>query len=202
MDVKNEIQSLQRCVERSTRPVPVRELLETPTIVRTAVYSWADAGQVYVSREGDHVSANAQVQVNVVYLDDAEQMQSIHHTFQINCKMDSTCVGRCQCWCPVPQELFVSPTAGGMEVRFTLEVNCLVMEELPINMVASASVGEARERGEGESPSMILRLAIPGESLWDIAKSYATTMEEIVQANDLEHDELPYGKMLLIPRTR
>jgi len=202
MDVTNEIQSLQRCVERSTRPVPVRELLETPTIVRTAVYAWADVGQVYVSRDGDHVSANAQVQVNVVYLDDAEQMQSIHHTFQINCKMDSTCVGRCQCWCPVPQELFVSPTAGGMEVRFTLEVNCLVMEELPINMVASASVGEARERGEGESPSMILRLAIPGESLWDIAKSYATTMEEIVQANDLEHGELPYGKMLLIPRTR
>ena len=49
---------------------------------------------------------------------------------------------------------------------------------------------------------MVLRLALPGEGLWDIAKAYGTTSQEIVQANELEEGPLPSGRMLLIPRVR
>jgi len=202
LDVKNETQSFQRCTDRSTHSISIRELLETPTIVRTIMYTWADVGQVYATREDGQLTTKAQVQINVMYLDDGEQIQSIHHSFHVDCKVDSVCAGQYQCWCPVPHELFVSPAAGGIEVRFTLDTNCLIMEDQPIQMVTSVLIGAERERGEGESPSMILRLAVPGETLWDIAKSYATTTEEIIQANELEDKELPYGKMLLIPRTR
>lgn len=49
---------------------------------------------------------------------------------------------------------------------------------------------------------MVLRMAAPGERLWDIAKAYGTTTEEITQANELEEGCLPTGRMLLIPRVR
>ena len=51
-------------------------------------------------------------------------------------------------------------------------------------------------------PSVVLRLPAPGEELWDIAKAHGTTMEQILQANELEADILPAGRMLLIPSTR
>ena len=67
--------------------------------------------------------------------------------------------------------------------------------------MAASVVGE-RTRGEGEQPSVVLRMAVPGEQLWDIAKLYGTTAEEIMRANELQEEELPRGKMLLIPRVR
>ena len=38
--------------------------------------------------------------------------------------------------------------------------------------------------------------------MWDIAKAYGTTTQEILQANELEEGTLPTGIMLLIPSTR
>ena len=41
-----------------------------------------------------------------------------------------------------------------------------------------------------------------GERLWDIAKSYGTTAQDIMRANDLEEEPAPEGQLLLIPRKR
>ncbi|MFQ7454377.1 LysM peptidoglycan-binding domain-containing protein [Flavonifractor plautii] len=41
-----------------------------------------------------------------------------------------------------------------------------------------------------------------GERLWDIAKSYGTTAQDIMCANALEEDVAPEGQLLLIPRKR
>ena len=49
---------------------------------------------------------------------------------------------------------------------------------------------------------VVLRLASPGEGLWELAKAYGTTTEQIVQANGLEEGQLPLGRMLLIPSVR
>ena len=62
---------------------------------------------------------------------------------------------------------------------------------------------EEEAPGQGvEQPSIVLRTVGAGERLWDIAKAYCTTARDIMQANDLEQEELPAGELLLIPRTR
>ena len=43
---------------------------------------------------------------------------------------------------------------------------------------------------------------IEGESLWDIAKAYATTISEIRQANGMEEESAEPGQLLLIPHKR
>jgi hypothetical protein len=202
MEVSSQACPLERCIEHSTKSVSVRELVDTNTPVRTVVYAWTDCGHMQMSREGDQFVASMQVQLNVLYLDDAQQLQSVHTTFLVSNRMDGVAQGICRCWCSEAKELYVSSVSGGLEVRFAIEFCGIVMENRPINMVASAVLKEERKRGEGECPSMILRLAAPGERLWDIAKCYGTTNEEIIQANELEDDILPHGKMLLIPKAR
>ena len=63
--------------------------------------------------------------------------------------------------------------------------------------------GEIEETEPDENrPTLILRSVGDEKSLWDIAKAYGTTMEEIRQANELEEGALPGNTMLLIPRAR
>ena len=53
------------------------------------------------------------------------------------------------------------------------------------------------------TPSLVLRMLKKGESLWNLAKQYRTTVEEILKANELtEEAAAAGGQMLLIPRKR
>ena len=202
MEVERENQPLCRLAEQSVRPQAVRELLETGELVRSVVDARLALGQVRQSREGKELVLTVDAWVSVIYLDENELVQCVRQSIPVSCRLECPEGARCSCYCACPGEVFAAPAAGGVEVRFTVEFHCLTTETASIPAVTGAQLGEARSAGEGQRPSVVLRMPSPGEELWDIAKAHGTTMEQILQANELEEDTLPMGRMLLIPSTR
>ena len=47
-------------------------------------------------------------------------------------------------------------------------------------------------------PGITVYMVKQGDTLWDIAKKFYTTMEEIISMNSLENDQLPLGQPLLL----
>ena len=202
METESEPWPLCRLGEQSVRPQAVRELLETGELVRSIVDGRMALGQVRQSREGGELVLTADVWLTVLYLDENEQVQRASRSLQTSCRLECPEETRCSCFCLSPGEVFLAPAAGGVEARFTVEFHCLATVTTPVPAVTSARLGEARGGGEEQRPSVVLRLAAPGEGLWDIAKAYGTTTQQILQANELEEETLPAGRMLLIPSTR
>ena len=202
MEADSRPQPLCRLEERSVRPQTVRELLETGELVRSVADSRLALGPVTQAREGAELVLTVPAELTVLYLDENEQVQCVRRTLPVTCRLDCPEGTQCQCRCACPGEVFAAPAAGGAEVRFTVDFHCLVTRSRAVPMVTAARLGEPRGTGEGERPSVVLRLACPGESLWDIAKAYGTTTDQILQANELEEDQPPLGRMLLIPSVR
>ncbi len=202
MEVERENQPLCSLTEQSVRPQAVRELLETGEMVRSVVDARLSLGQVRQSREGAELVLTVEACITVLYLDENELVQCIRRSIPVTCRLECPEGAKCSCFCACPGEVFAAPAAGGVEVRFTVEFHCLTTETTNLPAVTGARMGEARGAGEGQRPSVVLRMPSPGEELWDIAKAHGTTMEQILQANELEEDALPMGRMLLIPSTR
>lgn len=202
MDVKQALYTFQRLEEDSVRPQNVRELLETGNLARSVVDAWVSLGETTRSREEEQMALTAEACLTVLYLDEEDNLQSIQKTFPVSVRVDCPEGRICLCWCQCPDEVFAAPSAGGIEVRFNVDFHCITLSQQRVNCVSSAQMGEERSRPDGSQPSVVLRLALPGEGLWDIAKAYGTTSQEIVQANELEEGALPSGRMLLIPRVR
>jgi len=98
-------------------------------------------------------------------------------------------------------EITAAPTAGGVELRFSVDFHLLENRKLQMMTVGGIQQEEWEERPA--FPSVVLRRCTDGESLWDIAKSYNTTTGELCLANGLEDCETaPLGKLLLIPKKR
>ena len=188
--------------EDGVRPQNVRVLLETGTLARSVVDAWVTLGEITRSREGEQMVLTAQACLTVLYLDEEEKLQSIQKTIPVSIRADCPEGRVCLCWCQFPDEVFAAPSAGGVEVRFNVEFHCVTLSQQRVNCVSSAQIGEERSRPDGSQPSVVLRLALPGEGLWDTATTYGTTPQEIIQANELEEGPLPAGRMLLIPRVR
>lgn len=200
--VQREEQSLWQLLELSSRSQNVRELFETGSLPRSIVDSWVSLGEVRRSREGEQLALEGEARVSVLYLDENDAPQIFQKTLGVTCRLDAPAGAVCRCRMVTPGEVFATPAAGGIEVRFTVEFQCLVLEEKKLTAVCGAALGEPRTRGEGNQPSVVLRRTEPGEGLWELAKCYGTTTEQILQANQLEEGTLPAGRMLLIPSVR
>ncbi|MBR7149472.1 MAG: DUF3794 domain-containing protein [Oscillospiraceae bacterium] len=101
-----------------------------------------------------------------------------------------------------PQKITAMPTGNGIEVRFTL--SCML--EAPRgergNYLTQLQVFEA-ESSEEKMPSIVLKRMQKEDSLWEIAKAYLTTADEILAANECtDESQLKDGQMLLIPKKR
>ena len=202
MTIQQENCVLNRLLDYGVRPQSVRELMETETPAKTIVDAAVSVSNLKQSRQDNQQVLTAELRMNVLYLDEQDTPRALSRNLTVSGRLDIPANGECRCSCRCPGEVFVVPAAGGVEVRFNPEFHCLVTRQQTVPVVSGAKLGQMHGERQGEQPSVVLRMAVPGEELWDIAKSCSTTQERIRQANQLEEDELPVGQMLLIPSAR
>ena len=202
MDVEQGTYTVHRLLDGAVRSQSVRELLDIGAVVKNVVDSTVTVCQIKQAREEDQLSLSADLKVDILYMNEQDKLESVSRPITVTGRMEASRADVCLCRCQCPGEVFAVPAAGGVEVRFNVEFHCIVTRPKNVSVVKEARLGEARGTRASGQPSVILRMAAPGEDLWDIAKACCTTSEQIRSANRLEGDSLPIGQMLLIPSVR
>lgn len=85
-----------------------------------------------------------------------------------------------------------------IEVKATVSLNVLVisrMEEMIIDKVEEEPLDMEKVRS---MPGITVYMVKPGDTLWDIAKKFYTTVEEIRERNDLESEDIEVSQPLLL----
>ena len=88
---------------------------------------------------------------------------------------------------------------GSVEVRLEAQFDGTVYAVGTERLLLSASVEDA----DGEQPraAMTIYFSDAGESLWDIARRYGTTVAAVQEENELSDETVPQKRMLVIPTT-
>lgn len=90
------------------------------------------------------------------------------------------------------------PDGNEIEVRATVSLNTLafaVRGEKIIEQVEDQPLDPEKIRN---MPGIVVYMVKPGDTLWDIAKKFYTTTEEICSMNELENEEIQTGQPLLL----
>ena len=87
---------------------------------------------------------------------------------------------------------------GKVDFKAELFLNTTVTKNIREKALTSLDIEEGKNKKE-KKPSVVIYFCSGGESVWDIARRYNTTVEEIMQENDLGADYLENKRMLLIP---
>lgn len=202
LDAQMKKERFCRLGEQGIRRQSIREVVETPTAVRSVVDCALAIGEVSQSREANQVMLSADVRVALLFLGEDEELYAITRAVRASQQWEMAPDSRCICRCQCPGELYATPTMDGVEVRFPLDFDCRTELPQERDSVCGARLTEEQPRDKAQRPSIILRRMEGHESLWDIAKAYAATEEDIMNANELT-DACPLdGRLLLIPKKR
>lgn len=85
-----------------------------------------------------------------------------------------------------------------LEIRATIGVNVLVLqcsEEFILDKMEETSLDQEKIHS---LPGITVYIVQPEDTLWDIAKRFYTTTEEIRSMNELENEEISSGMPLLL----
>ena len=194
--------TLRRLAEHGEREAAVREILETGQLAQEVSDAYVTLGAVTQSREGTRLTLAAEAYVTVLYRTEDGACSSVTRQLQAACPLELPEDASCTCLCSCTAPVFATPTAGGIEVRFSLSFSYTALTSRTAAAVAAVQLDENAAADHAGQPSIVLRVVGAGERLWDIAKAYGTTSRDIVQANGLEEELAPEGQLLLIPRKR
>lgn len=191
-----------RLCDREARHVMVREILETVTPAREVCDVYVSLGGVSMAREGGQVTFTAENTVTVLYRSEDGSLGTVTRSLPASCPVDLPADCVCSCQCVSGGERYATPAGDGIEVRYPLDFRYLALIPRHTSGVERLQLDESAPRDTARQPSIVLRMVGDGERLWDIAKAYGTTMDDIVQANALAEESLPAGELLLIPKKR
>ena len=83
---------------------------------------------------------------------------------------------------------YVLTSSSDVQIRAVAKVSASVIERKDVAVITSFSVDEKSPVKKDEQPSILVYYPDEGASLWDIAKKYNTTCEEIISVNSLDKD--------------
>lgn len=85
-----------------------------------------------------------------------------------------------------------------IEVKALLAIRSFLKSQVQFSDITEVSYAPMAHNEKENAPGIIGYIVKDGDKLWNLAKKYNTTMESIIEVNNLEHGELKTGQKMLI----
>ncbi|MBR6259233.1 MAG: DUF3794 domain-containing protein [Oscillospiraceae bacterium] len=100
----------------------------------------------------------------------------------------------------VPAEIYAAPAPGGIDARCQVTFRIITEKKRDISFITAAHICEGQEEN---APSLLLKRADKGDTMWSLAKEGKSTPRLIITANGLADDAvIEPGRLLIIPRRK
>lgn len=90
-----------------------------------------------------------------------------------------------------------SPTT--LEIRADLALNAAVLEKQEIELITELKLNEQKLKPKKDNCALTVYFASGQESVWDIARIYNASVDEIIKINNIQGEYVNDGSMLLVP---
>ncbi len=200
LTLQHETLSLQQITDITKRQA-IRSSVDTEPNIRSICNCHIELGTAQISREGEQGTLHVSAEASVLFLREDGSCGSLRHKFSFEVQQALPQDSRLTCHCSVEQ-IEALPAASGVELRGAVEVQMEIFQPFQVSGLCGADLDREHPFDHAGQPSIVLRRPAAGEQMWDIAKRYATTCQEICAANGLSEEQALGTQMLLIPRKR
>ena len=136
----------------------------------------------------------AELGVDIVYRDANALLSSVHRVLSMEGEGERENMKICSARMA---DVYLRPDGQFIDGHISAEFECMVSDSVEFKKVGTVELDEESAFDTGEYPTVTL-VKVQDESLWELAKTYHSSIEQIRAMNELEEDIT--GKLLLIPK--
>ncbi|MGI5894175.1 MAG: DUF3794 and LysM peptidoglycan-binding domain-containing protein [Candidatus Merdivicinus sp.] len=182
--------------------VTTRNTIDTPNPVSAVCDVWASFGEYSIRLEEGTLSMTGNLEVSVLCIGNDGIPFLFDKTIPVELRLLSGLEAHEISFLPQIQVLscgYAILSETSLEVRAELRVSGPLYEQTGLEAMTDITVEEEKPRVRDHSCALRICYAEAGDCIWDIAKSYATSMAAVLEENNLETEQLDARTMLLIP---
>lgn len=202
LNVQMENVELPQLPQQMSRQMSMREQIETGSEVGSILCANVCFGGVSMSHGAEGLILRTSATIRVLYLGENGTPLCAERRREITLETDVSSADQLSVRSLCSGDIVTSLSTQGLEVRFPVEFLLITQPELRCSCLTAVQVESSAEKPQ-DLPNLILRALSSEETLWDLAKQYRTTVNEILTANELsDQSAAAVGELLLIPRRR
>lgn len=170
--------------------------------IASVVDLWCDIKTDAVKTTGGHLAVNGNVITSIIAINgDGEPVffeRSIPFEYRrpICCECDNV---RCDPQIEVSSINYTLTSSGNMELRAELTINAAVYECNAMPLITDVAIDDKHKIAKKDRGAMTIYFASSGELVWDIARHYCASVQEIKEINDITCDKIETNRMILVP---
>lgn len=152
--------------------------------------------------ENNELHISGQAQICILAYDSENNPTYIERMADFEYKSNfENAIGQTKCVADVSENKISFTIIGNncIEVTAELTVNAAVYVLNKTALVESVSVDDKMLKSDDDGTALIIYYGKTGDSLWDIARKYNSSPDEIAEINSIDAPELTCEKTLLIP---
>lgn len=199
-----------KCIETETNKINkkdicnIEEKISIPEISSNQIYD-VEINPIInnVNALSKRVVYEGELNLNFIFASNTTVgIESKNYVLPFNFEVQDDCIGsekRIMTQIECIGDNFVILSDGTIECKINLQFNLEMSDSNKINMIDQIEIAENRNT---QNCSMIIYIVKQGDTLWNIAKRYKTTINNIMELNGLENDNLNVGEKLYIQRCK
>lgn len=203
---ENKNYNIERIIDKISAQLTQKDMTELPDYMPDIAQVFNCVANPHVESiriEDGKVIVDGIVMINLLYMSEDENMpvadfahtSKFTHIFDVpNMEEGAVCDARAE----VEHINYKLGAMRDVEIRYVIGITVKIVTESGFTAVEEINWDENAEMPT--LPSMIVYFVQPGDTLWNIAKRYRTTVENILAHNNVDCDNLQIGQRLFILR--
>ena len=198
---KKQVQILQK-IERTQNTCNIREKQIIPEIGSNKIYDVALNVEILKQTLlNDRILFEGELNLNYIFDSGNNSVDTKKTKIPFSFNLDFDGINQnsnIETNIEIGMQNFVITEDGSIDVKVDILFNVTLIKNAMINVIDDINESENRDI---ESHSLVIYYVKNGDTLWDIAKRFRSTVDEIARINGIENvDRLNVGEQLFIPR--
>lgn len=199
--VKSKI-SLEKIADNIKESYHCKKSIELETAITAICDLWCDIQSVRTGFEDGNMLINGTVIAGIIAIDAdgsafySEKPIDFEYKYALNNYSENM---HCTPELNIISCGYTVTGQSSMELSIDLNVNAAVYDRNETELITDIKADETKLSPRASDAALTVYFTGENECIWDVAKHYNSSVDEILRLNGLECDDLPEGKMLLIP---
>lgn len=199
--IKNNV-----CFEKITHNINevynCKKNIKLDTNISSVIDLWANVNSVNTKFEKEDIIISGTIVAGMIICNEEGNAVYFEKPIDFEYKYH---LGRCLCLPHSEPQIeikscgYTISAADNIEIRIELSVNAAIYERQELSLISEMSVDETKPFAKSKRSAMTIYFPSNNECVWDIARIYNASVEEIMRINELENEKLTAGKMILVP---